>query len=209
MLIAMDGPAASGKGTLAKKLASHYRLAHLDTGSLYRAVARDVIAAGKPLDDEAAAVDAARSLDTDTLGDPGLRTPEVGQAAARVAKIGAVREALHKLQRTFAAKPDGAIIEGRDIGTVVCPEADVKLFVEASTKVRAERRHKELIEAGNEISYDEIHDQIAARDEADRSRTISPLKPAEDALLLDTSDLGIEAAFEAAIKLIDTAMLSR
>ncbi len=206
MLIAMDGPAASGKGTLAKNLAAHYGLAHLDTGSLYRAVARDLIAAGKPLDDGDAAVDAARSLDPDTLGDPGLRTPEVGQAAAKVAKIGAVREALHRFQRVFAAKPGGAIIEGRDIGTVVCPEADVKIFVEASTAVRAERRHKELIEAGHDISYEEIHAQIAARDEADRSRKISPLKPAEDALLLDTSDLGIEAAFMAATKLIDTKL---
>ena len=206
MLIAMDGPAASGKGTLAKNLAAHYGLAHLDTGSLYRAVARDLIAAGKPLDDGDAAVDAARSLDPDTLGDPGLRTPEVGQAAAKVAKIGAVREALHRFQRAFAAKPDGAIIEGRDIGTVVCPEADVKIFVEASTAVRAERRHKELLEAGHDISYEEIHAQIAARDEADRSRKISPLKPAEDALLLDTSDLGIGAAFKAATKLIDTKL---
>ena len=209
MLIAMDGPAASGKGTLAKNLAAHYGLAHLDTGSLYRAVARDLLAAGKPLDDEAAAVDATRLLDPDTLNDPGLRTPEVGQAAAKVAKIGAVREALHKFQRSFAAKPGGAIIEGRDIGTVVCPDADVKIYVEASTDVRAERRHKELLEAGHDISYDEIHAQIAARDEADRSRKISPLKPAEDALLLDTSDLGIEAAFEAAIKLVDTKLLQR
>lgn len=209
MLIAMDGPAASGKGTLAKNLAAHYGLAHLDTGSLYRAVARDLMAAGKPLDDEEAAVDLTRSLDPDTLSDPGLRTPEVGQAAAKVAKIGAVREALHKFQRTFASKPGGAIIEGRDIGTVVCPDADVKIYVEASTDVRAERRHKELLEAGHDISYDEIHAQIAARDEADRSRKISPLKPAEDALLLDTSDLGIEAAFEAAIKLVDTKLLQR
>ncbi|MDA7948681.1 MAG: (d)CMP kinase [Hyphomicrobiaceae bacterium] len=209
MLIAMDGPAASGKGTLAKMLAEHYGLAHLDTGSLYRAVARDVIVAGDSLDDENAAVHAAQALDTGTLNDPGLRTPEVGQAAAKVAKIGAVREALHRLQRAFASKPEGAIIEGRDIGTVVCPEADVKLFVEASTRVRAERRYKELLEAGHGISYDEIHAQIAARDEADRSRKISPLKPAQDALLLDTSDLGIEAAFEAAIKLIDTALLPR
>jgi len=206
MLIAMDGPAASGKGTLAKKLAGHYGLAHLDTGSLYRAVARDILTAGNALDDEAAAADAAQSLDSGTLNDPALRTPEVGQAAARVAKIGAVREALFKFQRVFASRREGAIIEGRDIGTVVCPEADVKIFVEASTDVRAERRYKELMEVGHDISYEEIHAQIAARDEADRSRAISPLRPAEDAHLLDTSDLGIEAAFKAAVKLIDTAI---
>lgn len=206
MLIAMDGPAASGKGTLATMLAQHYGLAHLDTGSLYRAVARDLLASGKPLDDENLAAGAAQSLDPDTLDDPGLRKPEVGQAAAKVAKFGAVRDALHKFQLAFADKPEGAIIEGRDIGTVVCPDADVKIFVEATTEVRAARRYKELIENGYDISYDEIYAQIAARDDADRSRAISPLKPAEDALLLDTSDLGIEAAFKAAVDLIDTAM---
>jgi len=207
MLIAMDGPAASGKGTLAKKLALHYGLTHLDTGSLYRAIAHKLLVSGKPLDDEKIAVEVALSLDPDTLNDQALRMPEVGQAAAKVAKFGAVRDALHTFQRAYAEKPDGAVIEGRDIGTVVCPDADVKIFVEASTEVRAARRHKELIEAGCDISYEDIHAQIAARDEADRSRAISPLKPAEDALLLDTSDLGIEAAFKAAIKLIDTAML--
>lgn len=204
MIIAMDGPAASGKGTLAKRLARHYRLGHLDTGALYRAVARDMLAAGKPLDDEAAAAATAINIDPGSLSDPGLRTAEIGEAASRVAKLRQVRAALVDYQRKFAERPGGAIIEGRDIGTVVCPGADVKLFVEASTKVRATRRHKELIEAGQDISYDEIHDQIAARDELDRSRDISPLVRAEDALLLDTSDLGIEAAFKAAVELIDT-----
>ena len=203
MIIAMDGPAASGKGTLAKKLAQHYGLGHLDTGALYRAVARDMIAAGKPLDDEAAAAEAARNIDAGTLEDPNLRTAEIGEAASRVAKIKDVRAALVAYQRKFAERPGGAIIEGRDIGTVVCPNADVKLFIEASTEVRATRRHKELIEAGHDISYEEIHAQIAARDTLDRTREISPLLPAKDALLLDTSDLGIEAAFEAAITLID------
>lgn len=206
MIIALDGPAASGKGTLAKRLAAHYGLGHLDTGALYRAVARDMIAAGKSLDDEQAAAAIALNIDPGSLEDPGLRTPEIGEAASRVAKLKAVRAALVDYQRKFAARPDGAIIEGRDIGTVVCPGADVKIFVEASTKVRARRRHKELIEAGYDISYDEIHDQIAARDELDRSRNISPMVPAEDSLLLDTSDLGIEAAFKVAVKLIDTAM---
>jgi len=204
MIIALDGPAASGKGTLAKKLAQHYELGHLDTGALYRAVARDMIAAGKQLDDEEAAARIALNIDPESLEDPGLRTAEIGEAASYVAKLKDVRAALVNYQRKFAERPGGAIIEGRDIGTVVCPGADVKVFIEASTKVRATRRHKELIEAGHDISYDEIHAQIAARDELDRSREISPLVPAEDALLLDTSDLGIEAAFKAAIELIET-----
>lgn len=203
MLIAMDGPAASGKGTLAKKLASHYNLGHLDTGSLYRAVARDMLAAGKPLEDEEAAAETARNLDSETLDDPELRTPGVGEAAAVVAKIPGVRKALVEYQRAFAKRPGGAVIEGRDIGTVVCPDADVKLYIEASSEVRAERRHKELVENGHDVSYEDILSQIEARDALDRSRTISPLKPAEDALLLDTSDLGIEAAFEAAVKLVE------
>jgi len=203
MIIAMDGPAASGKGTLAKKLAQHYELEHLDTGALYRGVARDMIAAGKPLDDEQAAAAIAREIDPGSLEDPQLRTAKIGEAASRVAKLKPVRAALVEYQRKFAERPGGAIIEGRDIGTVVCPNADVKLFIEASTEVRATRRHKELIEAGQEISYAEIHAQITARDTLDRTREISPLLPAKDALLLDTSDLGIEAAFEAAINLID------
>lgn len=206
MLIAMDGPAASGKGTLAKKLAAHYKLDHLDTGSLYRAVARDMLKAGHELKDEAAAAEVSRNLDAGTLQDPELRTPETGAAAAVVAKLPEVRKALVDYQRAFAKRPGGAVIEGRDIGTVVCPEADVKLFIEASSRVRAERRHKELLEGGHDISYDEILAQIEARDEADRSRAISPMKPAQDALLLDTSDLGIEAAFKAAVELIDHAM---
>ncbi len=204
MIIALDGPAASGKGTLAKKLAKHYGLGHLDTGALYRAVARDMIAAGIALDDEQAAAATAGNIDPDSLEDPGLRTPEIGEAASLVAKFKPVRAALVNYQRKFAERPGGAVIEGRDIGTVVCPGADVKIFVEASTKVRAERRHKELLEAGHEITYEKIHAQIAARDELDRSRAISPLVPAEDALLLDTSDLGIEAAFKAALELIET-----
>ncbi len=204
MIIALDGPAASGKGTLAKKLAAHYGLGHLDTGALYRAVARDMIAAGMALDDEESAARIAQDIDPGSLEDPVLRTAETGAAAAHVAKFKNVRAALVNYQRKFAERPGGAIIEGRDIGTVVCPGADVKIFIEASTKVRATRRHTELMEAGEDISYDEIHAQIAARDELDRSRAISPLVPAEDALLLDTSDLGIEAAFKAAIELIET-----
>ncbi len=204
MIIALDGPAASGKGTLAKKLAEHYGLGHLDTGALYRAVARDMIAAGIALDDEGAAATTAGNIDPDSLEDPRLRTPEIGEAASLVAKLKPVRAALVNYQREFAERPGGAVIEGRDIGTVVCPGADVKIFIEASTEVRAARRHKELLEAGHDITYEKIHAQIAARDELDRSRAISPLVPAEDALLLDTSDLGIEAAFKAALELIET-----
>ena len=205
MLIAMDEPAASSKGTLAKKLAPHYGLAHLDTGSLYRAVARDMLRTGKDLNDEGAAAETARNIDASTLDDPELRTPRTGEAAAIVAKIPGVRQALVAYQKAFAKRPEGAVIEGRDIGTVVCPDADVKLFIEASSKVRAERRHKELLENGHDIGFEEILAQIEARDEADRSRAISPMKPAQDALLLDTSDLGIEAAFKAAVDLIDNA----
>ncbi len=206
MIIAMDGPAASGKGTLAKQLAKHYGLGHLDTGALYRAVARDMIASGTALDDEGAATQTARDIDPETLDDPGLRTARIGEAAAQVATLKGVRKALVDYQRAFAARPGGAVIEGRDIGTVVCPGADVKLFVEASTQVRAQRRHKELIEAGHDITFEEIHAQISARDARDRTRAISPLVPAADAHLLDTSDLGIEAAFKVAVKLIGTAM---
>lgn len=206
MIIAMDGPAASGKGTLAKQLASHYGLAHLDTGALYRAVARDMLAGGRELDDEVAAAQTARNIDPETLEDPGLRTAAMGEAASLVAKLPQVREALVEYQRAFARRPGGAVIEGRDIGTVVCPDADVKIFVEASAQVRAKRRHKELIEAGQDIAYEEIHAQIAARDDLDRSRAVSPLVPAQDAHLLDTSDLGIEAALKAAVKLIDSVI---
>ena len=206
MIIAMDGPAASGKGTLAKQLASHYGLDHLDTGALYRAVARDMLKLGKALDDEEAAAEIARAIDPESLVDPGLRTAAMGEAASLVAKLPQVRKALVEYQRAFARRPRGAVIEGRDIGTVVCPDADVKIFVEASTQVRAKRRHKELIEAGQDIAYEEIHAQIAARDALDRSRAISPLVPAQDAHLLDTSDLGIEAALKAAVKLIDSVI---
>ncbi len=206
MIIAMDGPAASGKGTLARQLASHYGLGHLDTGALYRAVARDMLASGKQLDDEEAAAQTARNIDPGSLEDPGLRTARMGEAASLVAKLPRVRKALVEYQRAFANRPGGVVIEGRDIGTVVCPGADVKIFIEASTQVRAKRRHEELIEAGQDITYEEIHAQIAARDTLDRSRAISPLVPAEDAHLLDTSDLGIEAALQAAVKLIDSVI---
>ena len=148
MIIAMDGPAASGKGTLAKQLAHHYSLEHLDTGALYRAVARDMIASGKALDDEGAAEQTARNIDHDSLDDPVLRTPEIGEAAAVVAGLKGVRKALVEYQRTFAAKKEGALIEGRDIGTVVLPDADLKVYLDASIKERARRRYADFLAAG-------------------------------------------------------------
>ena len=205
MIIALDGPAASGKGTLGRRLASHYGFVHLDTGALYRAVARDVLAAGDDLGDETAGALAAQRLERETLDDPKLRTPEIGEAASVVSRHPAVRKALLAYQRKVASDPRGAILDGRDIGTVVCPDADVKLFVIASAEERARRRHAELLEAGNNRDYDEVLVEIRDRDERDRSRSASPLKPAADAHLLDTTDLGIEAAFMAAVEVIDAA----
>jgi cytidylate kinase len=205
LIIALDGPAASGKGTLGKALAWHYSLLYLDTGALYRAVARDVIASGEDPGNETAAEQIARNLDHATLDDPRLRSAEIGTAASRVAAHPAVRQALLEFQREVARRPEGALVEGRDIGTVVCPDADVKLFVSASAEERARRRHAELNEAGSSQSYEDVLAEIRQRDERDRSRAASPLKPAEDAHLLDTTDLGIEATFKAAVELIDAA----
>lgn len=203
MIIALDGPAASGKGTLGRALARHYGLVYLDTGSLYRAVARDVVEQGGTPEDEEAAAAAARQLDRETLDDPALREAEIGATASLVATHPGVRQALLEYQRAIAAHPGGAVIDGRDIGTVVCPDADVKLFVVASAEERARRRHAELEVAGTGNSYDQVLAEIQQRDERDRSRANSPLKPAEDAHLLDTTYLGIEAAFKAAVELID------
>jgi len=205
MIIALDGPAAAGKGTLGRQIAAHYGLIHLDTGALYRAVARDVLASGGDLDSEADAAHAAKKLDRLTLADPALRGSEMGAAASRVAAIPAVREILLEYQRKIAASPQGAILDGRDIGTVVCPQADAKLFVTASAEVRAARRHAELKASGSTVSYEGVLADVRQRDERDSTRALSPLKPAEDAHLLDTSDLGIEAAFKAAMKLIEAA----
>lgn len=206
MIVAVDGPAASGKGTLARRLAAHYGLAHLDTGALYRAVARDVLKSGGDPGDEAAAVAAARSLDAGSFGDPELRTRGMGEAASIVARMRAVRAVLLEHQRRIAASPQGAVLDGRDIGTVVCPDADVKLFVVASAGVRAKRRHAELAASGAGGSFEEVLADIEARDARDRDRTASPLKQAPDAHLLDTSNLDIEAAFRAAVDIIDAAV---
>ena len=202
MIIAIDGPAASGKGTLAKRIAAHMGYPCLDTGLLYRAVARDVVASGGSLDDEAAAAEAALALDPASLDDPALRMPGAGDAASMVAKVPAVRAALLDLQRAFARRPPGAVLDGRDIGTVVCPDADLKIFVTADVEVRARRRFEEMHRNGEAVTYDRVLEVIRRRDARDSSRPDAPMKAAEDAFLLDTTNLAIEAAFEAAVGLI-------
>lgn len=203
LVIAIDGPAASGKGTLASRIAGRLRLSYLDTGLLYRAVARDVAAAGAALDDAAAAVAAARALDARTLADPGLRGPAAGDAASIVARIAPVRAALLDYQRGFAAQPGGAVLDGRDIGTVVCPEADVKIFVVASAEERARRRHIEHLSRGEAVAYDSVLADIRRRDARDTGRDIAPLEAADDALRLDTTSLNADQAFDEAMKLIE------
>jgi cytidylate kinase len=202
MIIAIDGPAASGKGTLAQRIAQHFGYAWLDTGLLYRAVARDVLASGAAATDKAAAIAAAGRLDPATLRDPGLRRREMDEAASIVAAIPEVRALVLDYQRQFARRKPGAVIDGRDIGTVVCPEADIKIFVTADPEVRAGRRYKELIAKGEQVTEADVLETILARDRRDRERAVSPLIAAPDAILLDTTNLDIEAAFEAAIGLI-------
>jgi cytidylate kinase len=206
MIIAIDGPAASGKGTLGELVAAHYRFAYLDTGTLYRAVARDTLARGEDPADPAAALASAKLLDPNTLGDPALRGPGLGEAASLVAKHGEVREALLAYQRAFAAAKQGAVLDGRDIGTVICPEAEVKLFVTATPEERARRRYLELKAAGMAVSEAVVLADIRRRDERDAGRAAAPLRLAPDAHLLDTTNLDIDAAFRAAIDLIDAAM---
>jgi CMP/dCMP kinase len=202
MIIAIDGPAASGKGTLAKRVADHWRLPCLDTGLLCRAVARDVAARSFRLDDRWAALAQTRSLDPASLDDPDLRTPQAGDAASVVARIPEVRAALLAYQRAFATQPGGAVLDGRDIGTVVCPEADAKIYVTARTEVRARRRFLEYMARSEVVTFEAILADIERRDERDASRGSAPMRQAPDADLLDTSDLDIEAAFDAAVGLI-------
>jgi cytidylate kinase len=206
MIVAIDGPAASGKGTLGKRIAAHYGLAHLDTGKLYRAVARETLATGASPSNASAALSAAQALDLGTLDDPYLMDGRLGEAASIVASHPAVREALLAYQRAFARRKPGAVLDGRDIGTVICPDADVKLFLTATPEERARRRHRELREAGNSISEAEVLADIRRRDERDKNRAVAPLARAEDAVLLDTTNLDIDAALKAAIDLIDAAM---
>ena len=202
MIIAVDGPAASGKGTIAKALARQYLLPHLDTGLLYRAVGLMVVRAGG---DPADAGDALQgcAFDPVLLADPALKTEAAGKAASQVSIHLQVREALLERQRAFAGQPGGAVLDGRDIGTVIVPWADAKLFVTASPQVRAERRFRELESMGVRVAFDEVLADIVARDERDIGRSAAPLRQAEDADLLDTSDLGIDAAVQRAISLVE------
>jgi cytidylate kinase len=209
MIIAIDGPAASGKGTLAKRIAEHFGYACLDTGLLYRAVARDVAAGGHSLEDEAAAARAAARLDTATLDDPELRSPSAGEAASVVARFPPVRKALLDLQRGFARQEPGAVLDGRDIGTVVCPDADIKIFVTAALEVRARRRFHELKDRGEPVTLAGVTEVIRRRDERDAGRADAPMRAAPDADLLDTTDMDIEAAFEAAVGLIKRRIARR
>lgn len=203
MIIAIDGPAASGKGTLAKRLAAHYGLRHLDTGLLYRAVAHRLLAACEPLDDRAKAAAAAKTLDPTAFDEAALKGPAMGEAASVVSAIAEVRAALFNFQQEFAAVPPGAVLDGRDIGTVICPRADVKIFVTASPAVRAHRRYRELSGNGHQVDEAEILADIRRRDERDASRAVAPFKPAADAHVLDTTDLDIEGAFRAALALVE------
>ncbi|MGB7246012.1 MAG: (d)CMP kinase [Methylovirgula sp.] len=202
MIIAIDGPAASGKGTLARRLAQDFNLPHLDTGLLYRATARALLDQGHSLNDVAAAVAAARGLALTDFDAEALRGREMGEAASIVAAIAEVRGALIEMQRGFARRPGGAVLDGRDIGTVICPEAEAKIFVTASPETRASRRALELKGQGEAIDYAEILEDIRRRDARDEGRATSPLKAAEDAVVLDTTKLDIEAAYEAARKIV-------
>jgi len=205
MIIALDGPAASGKGTLARRLATHFGLPHLDTGLLYRATARALIEAGERLDDERRAVEAARGLALMDFDEEQLRGREMGEAASVVAAIPAVREALFDMQRSFASRPEGAVLDGRDIGTVICPDAKVKIFVTASPETRANRRALELARRGEKVNYAEVLEDIRKRDERDSHRSSAPLLAADDAVTLDTSALDVEGAFAAALAIVTSS----
>lgn len=208
MIIAVDGPTASGKGTIAKALAAHFGLPHLDTGLLYRAVGRQCALNGGNADDPADAL-AACAFPDDLLADPELRSEATGGLASRVSVHPGVRQALFERQRAFATRPGGAVLDGRDIGTVIAPEAEAKLFVVASVPARAERRFREMQAAGRAVSLAEIAADLEARDARDRSRAEAPLVAAADAVLLDTSDLDRDAAIAAAIRIVEQAAQGR
>ncbi|MFO1136390.1 MAG: (d)CMP kinase [Rhodoblastus sp.] len=203
MIVAIDGPAASGKGTIARRLAAHYGLPHLDTGLLYRATARVLIDEGVRLDDVESAVAAARGLALTDFDEEKLRGREMGEAASVVGAMPDVRAALIDMQRRFAQHPSGAVLDGRDIGTVIAPKADVKIFVTASPETRAQRRALELRGRGEAVVYADILADIRKRDARDAGRSAAPLKPAADAHILDTTDLDIDAAFRAALAIVE------
>ncbi|WP_420586358.1 (d)CMP kinase [Ruegeria sp.] len=194
--VAIDGPAAAGKGTISKGIAAHFGFAHLDTGLLYRAVGRRTL-------DGTAPIEAAQVLTAEELEQGDLRTAEIAQAASKVAVIPEVRAALVDFQRAFARRAGGAVLDGRDIGTVICPEAEVKLFVTASAEVRAERRYLELSAKGADVTRDQVLADVRERDARDAERATAPMKPAEDAVLLDTSDLNADAALAQALALVE------
>jgi cytidylate kinase len=208
MIIAVDGPAASGKGTIARALASHYKLPHLDTGLLYRAVGQRMLDRGGDLANALEAL-AACDFPDDLLLDPRLKLAAAGNAASVVSAHAAVRQALIDRQRAFAAQPGGAVLDGRDIGTVIAPDADAKLFVRATSAIRARRRHDELVRAGAATSFDKVLADIKARDLRDSTRPAAPLRQAEDAVLLDTSYMSIESAISRAIASVEQQVASR
>ncbi|WFR94811.1 (d)CMP kinase [Rhizobium tumorigenes] len=206
MIIAIDGPAAAGKGTLSRRIAETYGFHHLDTGLTYRATAKALLDAGRPLDDEAVAAGVAAGLDLNALDRAVLSRHEIGEAASKVAVMPTVRRALVEAQRQFSRMLPGTVIDGRDIGTVVCPDAPVKFYVTASADIRARRRFDEIVANGVTADYEAIFEDVKRRDERDMGRADSPLRPAADAHLLDTSEMSIEAAFHAAKTIIDAAL---
>ncbi|WP_281977765.1 (d)CMP kinase [Pseudorhizobium flavum] len=205
-VVAIDGPAAAGKGTLSRRIAETYGFQHLDTGLTYRATAKALLDAGLPLDDEQVAEEMARELDLGGLDRSVLSRHEIGEAASKIAVMSSVRRALVEAQQAFSRREPGTVLDGRDIGTVVCPHAPVKLYVTASPEVRARRRFDEIIAGGGEADFEVIFADVKKRDERDMGRADSPLRPADDAHLLDTSEMSIEAAFQAAKSLIDAAL---
>ena len=206
LVIAVDGPSASGKGTLARALADHYRLRHLDTGSLYRIVGLGMQIRGQILDDPQEAEAAARAIDLSLLEHPSLRTEATGRAASIVSAHPGVRAALLEMQRSFASTRPGAVLDGRDIGTVVCPDAQAKLFVIADVKERAKRREQDLIACNQPKPYDVILADLKERDARDMNRATAPMHPAADAMLLDTSAMTIQQALAAAVALVDARL---
>ena len=203
MIIAVDGPLASGKGTIARALSAHFGLPYLDTGTLYRATGVAVQDAGISTDDAEACAGIARSLNISAIDENRIRTAEAGAMASRVASIQQVRQALFELQRGFAGQPGGAILDGRDIGTVICPDADVKIYVTADAETRARRRWSELTAKGETLSFEQMLEQTRERDRRDTERADAPMRPADDATLLDTSSLSIDAAVATAIRIVE------
>jgi cytidylate kinase len=203
MIIAVDGPLASGKGTISRAISQHLGIPYLDTGSLYRATGLALIDAKADPTDADRAGELAANLDIDAIDETRIRTAEAGLMASKIAALPQVRDALFKLQRDFALQPGGAVLDGRDIGTVICPDADVKIYVVADAETRARRRWKELIAKGQDISYENMLAQTLERDERDANRTDAPMRAADDATLLDTSTLSIDAAVAEAVRLVE------